>query len=671
MCSENNRNILDIRGIGEKRADLLGKLGIDSVDALLRFYPRDYHDYTNITAIADIVPGNNYCIKAKLSGTPKTENLFRKNTSRSTFLVRDISGQAKIILYHLKNTPFYIKPDKEYIISGTAQGSIFEPVFSSPVIISDDAPKLQAVYPLTSGLTSKDVSRMVANAFELGIGEDPIPPIIRKKYGLCELEYALKNIHFPTSAVARDAAKKRLVFEELFTLQAAFSSLKAKVKKESSVPVKTDFSDDFFALLPFTPTSAQVRVTKECIADMMSGYPLNRLIQGDVGSGKTAVAAALCYTLFKNGYQSAVMAPTEILAEQHFKTFSSFFEGTGIKCGLVTGSLTAANKRKIKNQLINGEIDVAIGTHALISDGVEFNNLGLVVTDEQHRFGVVQRAKLSSKGNMPHRLVMSATPIPRTLALIVYGDLDLSIIDEYPKNRQVIESYCVTPDYRTRIYNFIKKHIDSGRQAYIVCSLVEDNDSGLVSAQEYFHNISGNEFNNYKVGLLHGKMKASEKEAVMSDFKDGKIQLLVCTTVIEVGIDVPNATVMVIENAERFGMSALHQLRGRIGRGKHKSTCIFVSENVKNQRLQTMCKTNDGFEIADKDLKMRGPGDFMGRRQHGLPELKIADLNNDMFLLREASAAASEVIASDPLLEKAEHSELKKQITRLIKNSDN
>ena len=669
--SGENKSILTVRGIGAKRADLLNKLGIDSVDALLRFYPRDYIDCTHITPIADILPGNRYCICARLCGTVKTENLYRKAVSRSTFTVTDNSGQAKIILYHSRNVPFFLKSHKDYIISGNAEGSVFEPVFSSPTVQSADAPRLQPVYSLTSGLTSKEIGRMVTAAFEKGIGEDPIPSNIRKKYGLCELDFALHNIHHPVSRAALEAARKRLVFEELFTLQTAFSSLKAKVKSESTVPLKKDFSDEFFSLLPFSPTSAQIRVTKECVADMLASVPLNRLIQGDVGSGKTAVAAALCYTVIKNGYQAAIMAPTEILAEQHFNTFTSFFKGTPVSCGLLTGSLTSANKRNVRERLKNGEINIAIGTHALISDGVEFNNLGLVITDEQHRFGVAQRAKLSSKGNTPHRLVMSATPIPRTLALIIYGDLDISIIDEYPKNRQEIESYCVTPDYHPRIYNFLKKHINEGRQGYIVCPLVEDNDSGLISAEEYFNDISSNCFKDYNVGLLHGKMKASEKEAVMSRFKNGEIQLLVCTTVIEVGIDVPNATVMVIENAERFGMSALHQLRGRIGRGEHKSTCIFVSKDTKNERLTTMCKTSDGFEIAEKDLKLRGPGEFLGHRQHGLPELRIADLSDDMYLLSEAHTAATEIIADDPLLRKAEHRELKAQITRLIRNSDN
>lgn len=671
MISQNNRSILNIRGIGEKRAGLLNKLGIDSVDALLRFYPRDYLDYTVITKIADITPGVRYNICARLCGTPKTENLYRKAISRSTFTVSDCSGQAKIILYHKRNAPFFINSNKEYIFSGVAEGSIFEPVFSSPTVLSANTPKIQPVYPLTSGLTSKEINKMVLNAFELGTGKDPIPENIRKKYRLCELDFALSNIHAPVSHSALEAAKKRLVFEELFTLQTAFSSLKSQVKNSSTIPVNKDYSDEFFALLPFSPTSAQIRVTKECVTDMLSGSPLNRLIQGDVGSGKTAVAAALCYTLAKNGYQAAIMAPTEILAEQHFSTLSTFFKGTDISCGLLTGSLSTANKRAVKEQLKNGEINVAIGTHALISDGVEFKNLGIVITDEQHRFGVAQRAKLSSKGNMPHRLVMSATPIPRTLGLIIYGDLDISVIDEYPKNRQKIDSYCVTPDYRPRIFSFLKKHIEQGRQCYIVCSLVEDNNSDVISAQEYFSNISNNEFKDYKVGLLHGKMKAKEKEAVMNRFKEGEIQLLVCTTVIEVGIDVPNATVMVIENAERFGMSALHQLRGRIGRGTNKSTCIFISENTNNERLETMCKTSDGFEIADKDLKMRGPGDFLGHRQHGLPQLRIADLSNDMILLNQAHTAANEVISSDPLLERAEHQELKSQITQLIKNSDN
>ncbi len=664
-----NRDLLTIKGIGEAKAGLLDKLGIDTVDALLRYYPRDYKDYTHITPINEVMPETVVNIKGKIDGAVKTEPLYRQAISRSTFTVKDNSGLITVILYHKKQVPFYLKKNTDYIFSGKAEGGLFDLVLSSPTVVYENEARIQPVYPLKSGITSKQLSRMVESAFDCGFPLDPIPENIRKKEGLCDLSFAIQNIHFPVSAASLDAAKKRLVFEELFTLLTAFSVLKNKNYEDSGIKIEKDYTEEFFSLLPFSPTNAQKRVTNECIRDMQSPSPMNRLVQGDVGSGKTAVAAALCYTLVKNGYQAAIMAPTEILAEQHFNTFSAFFKDTSITCHLFTGSLTAKQKQESRQLLKEGKISIAIGTHALISDGVDFNNLGLVITDEQHRFGVAQRAKLSSKGNKPHRLVMSATPIPRTLALIIYGDLDVSIIDEYPKNRQTIDSYCVTPQLRERIFGFIKKNIDDGRQAYIVCPLVEEGETELQSAQEYFYEICSKDFKDYKVGLLHGKMKPKEKEAVMNSFSTGEIKLLVCTTVVEVGIDVPNATVMVIENAERFGMSQLHQLRGRIGRGKHKSTCIFISENKKNPRLEIMCKTCDGFKIADEDLKMRGPGDFIGKRQHGLPELKIADLSNDMALMRKASVWANTLISQDPNLDN--HPILKEQITELIKNSDN
>ncbi len=671
METKETRSILSIRGIGEKRADLLRKLGIDSVDALLRYYPRSYNDFTSLTAIENLIPDSPATVRGKIDSSVITEPLYRQPVSRSTFYINDGTGSLKIILFHKKEMPFYLKRNTFYTFSGKVTGNLFDLILSSPTVIFENEPKIQAVYPLKSGVTGSIIKNSVKAAIEKGAGDDPIPEDIRKKYGLCDLDFAIKNIHFPLSNSALAAAKKRLVFEELFVLQTAYSLLKSSNKNKKGIEIKTDFTDEFFARLPFSPTNAQRRVTKECIFDMQNGFALNRLVQGDVGSGKTAVAAALCYTVAKNGLQAAIMAPTEILAEQHFESFNSFFEGTGIKVGLFTGSLTASKRKKLKEQLINGEIDVAVGTHALISDWVDFKNLALVITDEQHRFGVAQRAKLSGKGEFTHRLVMSATPIPRTLGLIIYGDLDLSIIDEYPKNRQVIDSYSVTDKLRERVYNFIKKNIAEGRQAYIVCPAVEENEKEMASAEEFFKELSQDVFKDYSVGLLHGKMKATEKDAVMSDFKEGKINLLVCTTVIEVGIDVPNATVMVIENAERFGLSQLHQLRGRIGRGSFKSTCIFISNNKNNSRLKIMCSTTDGFKIADEDLSLRGPGDFMGRRQHGLPELKIADLNNDMELLRISAVATQSVIKKDADLSLPVHKPLKEEVERLLKISEN
>ena len=398
---------------------------------------------------------------------------------------------------------------------------------------------------------------------------------------------------------------------------------------------------------------------------------MTRLVQGDVGSGKTMVAAALCSVAAENGYQSALMAPTEILAEQHFKTFSKINEYSGIRCGLLTGSLTAKQKNAVKKQLIDGEIDVIIGTHALIVDDVQFNNLGLVITDEQHRFGVTQREKLTKKGENPHTLVMSATPIPQTLGLILFGDLDISVVDEYPKGRQKIDTYCVDSTYRTRIYNYIKKFLDSGRQGYIVCPLVEDGEeSGLKSAKEYYNSLCENEFKDYSLGLLHGKMNGKDKEKVMRRFANGEIQLLVATTVIEVGIDVPNATVMLIEDADRFGLSQLHQLRGRIGRGSEKSDCILISDSQNNEtleRLDVIKNLSNGFEMADKDFELRGPGDFLGNRQHGIPQMKIADIFADKKVLFKAKKEAELLLEYDPKLKFPENKELRQEVIDLYK----
>lgn len=662
-------DLLSIKGIGEAKVSLLSKLGIGSVDALLHYFPREYKDYSKITPISEVRPDTTVNIRGCITGEVKTETLFRKPISRSTFKVKDDTGSMSVTIFHKKQLPFYLKRDTEYVFSGKTEGTLFDPVLSSPTVISKTDSKIQPVYPLKNGISSKQISHLVECALKEYQPVDILPEQLRKKYNLCDIDFALSNIHLPISMIAKEAATKRLIFEELFVLQTAFATLKSKTKEESAIKLQKDYTDEFISRLPFTPTNAQVKVIKECIADIKSGIPMNRLIQGDVGCGKTAVAAALCYTIAKNGYQAAIMAPTEILAKQHFNTFNTFLKDMGINCQLFTGSMTPKQKRESRESLINGEIQIAIGTHALISEGVDFNNLGLVITDEQHRFGVAQRAKLSSKGNLPHRLVMSATPIPRTLALIVYGDLDISIIDEYPKNRQTIDSFTTNSKNRDKIYNFIKAEIDSGRQCYIVCPLVEENDTALISAEEYYEEISKGSFNNYKVGILHGKMKASDKETVMSSFLSGDIDLLVCTTVVEVGVDVPNATVMVIENAERFGMSQLHQLRGRIGRGKYKSTCIFVSDSTKNERIKIMCETSDGFKIAEEDLKMRGPGDFIGKRQHGLPEFKIADLGTDMTLMKLSNVAANEIIKESPDLEKFPL--LKEAVYQLLKNSDN
>lgn len=669
--SFNDCDIRYLKGVGEKRAEKLYKLGIDTVGALLRFYPRGYEDWSVITPICDCVSGEKVCVKARITSAIK-EQYIRKNMTVYRFEVSDDSGSMPITIFNNKYLAAKLNFGSTYLFYGKISDNTLLPAMSSPEVAETSTAGIKPVYNATAGMTSNAIQKLVKTALAAGVPADPIPENIRRENGLCELRFALENIHFPRSQEALERAKARLVFEELFILQTGLSLLKGKRRTAAGVVIKKGFKDEFQKLLPFPMTSAQNRVIDECINDMSSGRLMNRLVQGDVGSGKTAVAAALMYTAAKNGVQSALMAPTEILAEQHFATVSAFLKDSGIECVLLTGSMTKKQKDIAKSALAEGRALVAVGTHALISEDVAFSSLGLVITDEQHRFGVAQRAKLAAKGIRPHTLVMSATPIPRTLALIIYGDLDISIIDEYPRGRQKIESYCVTGELRNRVWGYIKKHIDEGRQAYVVCPLVEENETiPMTSAEEYAENVRKSEMlGGYSVGLLHGKMKGKDKDAVMRDFKDGNIQILVCTTVVEVGIDVPNAAIMVIENAERFGLSQLHQLRGRIGRGEYKSTCIFISDvtgGITKQRLDVIKNNSDGFKIADEDLKLRGPGDFLGNRQHGLPDLRIADLYADKRVLRTAGATAEKLLQDDPRLQNPENALLRNEIILLYK----
>ncbi len=662
----NSVSVRFIKGVGEKNAKFLSKLGIDTVGALLHFYPRKYLDFVNITELYSAEFDRAVCIRATIVSPIKEERYKGKNITAYSFKIKDNSGEGFVKLYNVKYLAASLKQGFSYLFYGKVNGNLLEREIVSPIIKPTGSEGFYAVYPLTEGITSNKISSVIKNALTTEMEFETLPKEILEKYNLCSAKEGLYKIHFPKNLSDIKEARRRFAFEELFLLQTAFSYLKSKKETASDIEIKTDFSGEFFTSLPFAPTNAQVKVTKECINDMLAGKQLNRLIQGDVGCGKTAVAAALCHTAAKNGYQAAIMVPTEVLAEQHFASFTKFFENFGIKCDLLVGSLTQKKKTAVKERLLSGETNIVIGTHAILSEDVGFANLGLVITDEQHRFGVNQRSVLTKKGNHPHTLFMSATPIPRTLAMIIYGELDISIIDEHPKNRQTIETYSVTPSYRGRIYEFIKKHIKEGRQAYIVCPAIEENENELSSATEYFENLKNGEFLGYRLGLLHGKLKPRDKEKVMKSFKNGEIDLLICTTVIEVGIDVPNAVLMVVENSERFGLSQLHQLRGRIGRGEHKSTCIFVSKSSDSARLKIMCNSTDGFKIADEDLKLRGPGDFIGKRQHGLPMLKIADLSADLPLMQLTAKAAKELLATDPLLEKAENQVLLHKITELF-----
>lgn len=660
-----------LKGVGEKRAELLRKKGIDTVGALLRFYPRAYLDWQNITPISECHEGENVCVRAEITSPVKTVNI-RRGMTLYKFSAADDSGVIEVTLFNRKYLAENLREGRSYLFYGKLGYGITLRQMSSPEIMPAEYIGIEPVYAAAEGLSSKTIEKIMKNALVYTDGmQDAIPDGIRQKNGLCDFKTALKSIHFPLERQALESAKRRLVFEELFVLQTGLLFLKRRRRALAGCTVKENLLDEFKKTLSFKLTGAQERVINECLSDMMSPRPMNRLIQGDVGSGKTAVAAALMYISAGNGFQSALMAPTELLAEQHFKTLCKITENSGIKCALLTGSLTKKQKDEVKAGLKSGEIKVAVGTHALLTDDVEFENLGLVVTDEQHRFGVGQRGRLSSKGNNPHTLVMSATPIPRTLGLIIYGDLDISIIDEYPAGRQKIATYCVDSSYNARVYNYIKKFIAEGRQAYIVCPLVDENEAlGIKSASEYYEELSENQFKDYTLGLLHGKMKPKDKESVMRRFAAGEIQLLISTTVIEVGIDVPNAALMVIENAERFGLSQLHQLRGRIGRGEYSSACILISD-VKSgdtkRRLDVIKNNTDGFKIADEDLKLRGPGDFLGSRQHGLPDMKIADIFADRETLHSAGKEAEELLRRDPMLHDAENAGLRSEITELFR----
>ena len=660
-----------LKGVGEKTARLYNKLGIFTVDDLIRHYPRKYLDYSNTVFVQDAPPDTPVFIKATMI-TPVKESMIRKGLTLYKCNFSDGETVIRVTIFNNKYLAKALRTFDDYILYGKVEKTFTSASMSSPQIERADKAEVHPVYPTTEKLSVKAISNSVRNALAL-VGKIPetLSDDILKKYDLVSLDFATRQIHFPTDEKNIEPARHRLIFDELLTLQLGLLKLKEKDVKGNSCKIKKDFTNEFYSLLPFTPTGAQQRAVADCIEDMQSDRMMNRLIQGDVGSGKTAVAGAVIYTVIKNGAQAALMAPTEILATQHFESFKKLFASTDVRVALLTGSVKAGEKKEIKRALCNGEIDLIVGTHALIQNDVEFENLGLVCTDEQHRFGVQQRANLAMKGDNPHLMVMSATPIPRTLGLIIYGDLDISLLDELPPGRQEIRTDVVTSAYHKRIYKFIRDAVDRGEQAYIVCSLVDEGESDLISAKEYADNLAKNEFVGYSVGLLHGKMKPAEKDKVMQSFAEGETQILVSTTVVEVGVDVPNATVMLIENADRFGLSQLHQLRGRVGRGKNKSYCILVSDNKSDssrERLQVMKHTSNGFDIADYDLKSRGPGDFFGKRQHGLPDLKIADMLEDTETLRQCRECALKMLESDPRLDA--YPELCERINNMFRKTD-
>ena len=651
MAISLDTSIQYLTGVGPKRAALYQKLDIHTVRDLLYYFPRSYIDLTAPCDIAAMPLFEQCAVRARVVAKSSPQYI-RRGMTLFRVKVADDSGSMVITFFNAKYAVEALKYDTEYIFYGRSGGTLTRREMASPSIYPADLPNaLIPVYPLTQGLSSKMVGANIAQALQL-LGEeldDPIPDFIRQEYHLCHLQFALRKIHLPTDRESAEIARRRLIFEELLMLALSLRSVRDDTYTQTSYVCGKADLQPFFDQLPFTLTGAQQRAIDQVRQDLAKNTPMNRLVQGDVGSGKTMVAAAASYIAFQNHYMSALMAPTEILAQQHYHGLSKLLEPLGMRLGLLCGSMTAKEKRDIKERIALGMVDLVIGTHALISKDVDLPNLALVVTDEQHRFGVRQRASLSEKSNHPHTLVMSATPIPRTLALMIYGDLDVSSIDELPPNRQPVKTYVISSKIKERAYNFLKDHLDRGLQGYIVCPLVEAMETtpaNLQNAEEYADKLARGPFQNYRVGVLHGKMRAKDREAIMQQFASGEIQLLVSTTVIEVGVDVPNAVIMMVENAERFGLSQLHQLRGRVGRGSVQSYCILISDTQNpdtKQRLQVLHQTNDGFKVAEYDLKARGPGDFLGKRQHGLPQLKIADLSSSMDTMEQVQQAAQQI----------------------------
>jgi len=669
-----NESITKIPGVSDKRAALYKKIGIETVGDLITRYPAGYIDFTSPKPISGVLTGETAVIRAKVA--KKLQPYFGK-MSVYKLVLADPTGSIICTFFNSEYNYTRLILNKEYIFQGkigendfNKQKEILSPLFISP----DDPNKLTPKYRLTKGLTNGIVSANVKNALGL-LDEFPdLPPEIRETYSLMTAREAVQKIHFPESADDCRDARRTLIFRELLTLQLGLAMIRERNRKLTGAVMQNRDISAFYANLPFKPTSAQFRAVNECTADMNRKVPMNRLLQGDVGSGKTLVAAALAYYAHLNGCQTVIMAPTEILAKQHYSTLSGFLSPLGVKCALLTGSVAAADKKRIRAEIADGEARVITGTHALIQSGTEFQAIGLVVTDEQHRFGVGQRSALISKGTNPHTLVMSATPIPRTLGLIIYGDLDISVLDEMPKGRLPIKTYAVDSSYRERLYAFILKLVGEGRQAYIVCPLINESEnenfSEKASAVKYYDGLCRSRLGGIATGLLHGRMKTSEKDAVMERFKSGEIKVLVSTTVIEVGVDVPNAVVMLIENAEQFGLSQLHQLRGRVGRGAEQSYCILLTDSKSpytKARIDVMARTSDGFEIAGEDLKLRGPGDFFGSKQHGLPVLKIAHSSDNSDILEETQGLARSVVREDPELKSTKNAALNALTAELFK----
>ena len=674
-----------LSGVGEERAKRLAKLGIETAGDLLSHYPRNYEDRRQICSIRQAPLGPRVCISAMAAEHPRRTRI-RKGLELVQVKVVDHTGTLYLTFFNQGYVERAIRAGEEYIFFGAVeeQGrrrSMTNPIFERAGRQTVTG-RIMPVYPLTAGISNHLMASLVLQVLPCAreIAET-LPQSVRQEHRLAAAEFSVQNIHFPENESALELARRRLTFEELFYLSVGLTHLKDRRQGSAGRPLAPRPVEEFLDLLPFRPTGAQRRVMEEVARDLTGERPLNRLVQGDVGSGKTAVAAFASWLVARGGGQTALMAPTEVLAEQHYRTLSGLLAPAGVRVGLLTGGLSAREKRKTRDALAAGELDLVIGTHALISRGVEFRDLALMVADEQHRFGVSQRAALAAKGGdmaPPHVLVMSATPIPRTLALIIYGDLDISVIDQRPPGRTPVATYVIREDKRQRMYRFVRQQVEEGRQVYSICPAFED-DPGegeplpdLKAVKSHAEQLQQKTFPDLRLGILHGKMRPREKEETMAAFARGEIQILVSTTVVEVGVDVPNASLIVVENADRFGLSQLHQLRGRVGRGQHPSYCVLVTSSRSPealQRLRTLAATADGFQIAEEDLKLRGPGDFFGDRQHGLPQLKVASLTGDVALLREAQDAARALLAEDPRLSRPENQPVLRRVRQLFSDT--
>ena len=664
-----NKDVKYVKTVGPSRVKLLNKLKIYTLKDLIEYYPRDYEDRSKPKNLYECTDGEEVLIEAMPTG--RISEMHKGRMTISRLIVKDQTGTCYITWFNQGYLRDKFQPGRMYRFFGKISNKNGRLEMNSPVYDeidqSKNTGKIIPIYPLTYELKQTTLRRIIENGLLEVKGQLPetLPEYILKENNLWDINNTIERIHFPVEFSDFNKARERLVFEELLTTQLALLKLKNNYEHETDgIQFSKDvYMSDVINILPFKLTKAQLRVLEEIDRDMESNKPMNRLLQGDVGSGKTVVAMISAYKAVKSGYQATIMAPTAILASQHLESFQGILEELGIRVELLISSVTKKKKTEILEKLQNGEIDILIGTHAILEENVVFKNLGLVVTDEQHRFGVKQRGTIASKGQNPDVIAMSATPIPRTLALILYGDLDISIIDELPPNRKKIETYAVRKNMEERVNNFIRKQITEGRQAYIVCPLVEENEDmeGLQSVIELAEKYQKETFSEYKVAYLHGKMKPKEKDEIMERFKNGEIQILIATTVIEVGVNVPNASIMVVENAERFGLAQLHQLRGRVGRGEYQSYCILKyegnSETIR-QRMKVMCDTNDGFIISEKDLELRGSGDFFGTEQHGLPEFKIANLFEDIAVLKKVQKLALKIMEDDPLLEKEKNAKL-------------